>query len=145
MLKITHLPFAKNECFSYKNRVLMEIHEEHILYILFYMLSMEFIRKNVIICYLQDLGNADLLRDAYLVAHIYRIGSLKEGESKKTPTRQYKRPYGCAGKLLLWKFIFLCQNAKISLTLHKFHLKQFIRFESDLFLSSFYCSCMLKY
>ena len=25
-------------------------------------------------------------------------GSLKEGESKRAPTRVYKRPYGCAGK-----------------------------------------------
>ena len=46
---------------------------------------------------LQDLGHKDLLRDSYLIAHIYKIGSLRD-ESKKAPTRHYKRPYGCGGK-----------------------------------------------
>lgn len=43
-----------------------------------------------------DLGSVDLYRDAYLVTHVFRIGSLKETDSaKKTSQHRYKRPYGC--------------------------------------------------
>ncbi len=28
----------------------------------------------ILFCFLQDLGNKDLLREAYLIAHIYKIG-----------------------------------------------------------------------
>ncbi|XP_019619494.1 PREDICTED: dedicator of cytokinesis protein 3-like isoform X2 [Branchiostoma belcheri] len=44
-----------------------------------------------------DLGNQDLARELYMVAHIFRIGKMvySSGESKKS-SLQYRRPYGCA-------------------------------------------------
>ncbi|XP_066284414.1 dedicator of cytokinesis protein 3-like isoform X2 [Branchiostoma lanceolatum] len=44
-----------------------------------------------------DLGNQDLARELYMVAHIFRIGKMvySSGESKKSSV-QYRRPYGCA-------------------------------------------------
>ena len=53
--------------------------------------------KKCLLFAFQDLGSKDLVRDAYLVVHVYRIGSLKDENSKKTSASVYRRPYGCAG------------------------------------------------
>ncbi|KAK2163113.1 hypothetical protein LSH36_85g03072 [Paralvinella palmiformis] len=41
-----------------------------------------------------DLGTKDLNRETYLVARVFRIGSLREGEIPKVPSA-FRRPYGC--------------------------------------------------
>lgn len=47
----------------------------------------------------QDLGRDDRERDAYLVAKVFRVGSLKESDnSKLSSISDYRRPYGCGGK-----------------------------------------------
>uniref|UniRef100_T1IUW7 Dedicator of cytokinesis protein 3 n=1 Tax=Strigamia maritima TaxID=126957 RepID=T1IUW7_STRMM len=44
-----------------------------------------------------DLGNADLNRDLFIVAHIMRIGRMIYSESSKKSSQQmFKRPLGCA-------------------------------------------------
>ncbi|KAK2187560.1 hypothetical protein NP493_162g07017 [Ridgeia piscesae] len=75
-----------------------------------------------------DLGNQDLLRDAYLVAHIYRLGSLRETESKKTPTTMYRRPYGCA---VLSLREILQTNQEQTEEAREFHMKVYCCGETD--------------
>ncbi|GLH11496.1 uncharacterized protein GBIM_16259 [Gryllus bimaculatus] len=47
-----------------------------------------------------DLGNADLSRDIYLVAHVLRVGRMLYSDSVKksssSPSSVFKRPHGCA-------------------------------------------------
>lgn len=48
-------------------------------------------------CVFTDLGSKDVLAEAFLVAHIVRIGRmLTDGSSKKVSTTSYRRPFGCA-------------------------------------------------
>ena len=38
-----------------------------------------------------------MLRDAYLVVHVYKVASLRDLETnKKSKATLYRRPYGCA-------------------------------------------------
>ncbi|XP_064633276.1 dedicator of cytokinesis protein 3-like isoform X3 [Lineus longissimus] len=45
-----------------------------------------------------DLGNDDLVKDVYMVAHIYRKGVMlpADASSKKGGVPHYRRPYGCS-------------------------------------------------
>jgi len=48
-------------------------------------------------CVFTDLGSKDISAEAYLVAHIVRVGRmLTEGSSKKVSNASYRRPFGCA-------------------------------------------------
>ncbi|KAJ7386091.1 Dedicator of cytokinesis protein 3 [Desmophyllum pertusum] len=48
-------------------------------------------------CVFTDLGSKDISAEAYLVAHIVRVGRmLPDGSSKKVSTASYRRPFGCA-------------------------------------------------
>lgn len=48
-------------------------------------------------CVFTDLGSRDVNADAYLVAHIVRIGKmLTDTSSKKVAASSYRRPFGCA-------------------------------------------------